>query len=115
MDPVTFAKLWLIVRPVKRIKAWRTRRKMRSWYAEHGRPVDEVLEDFHPVDEVSMDAVKGALKSKLVWLGLVQLAYSLFETWANGGLNAEAVSTAIAGAMTIVFRAVTSKPLADKA
>jgi len=63
---------------------------------------------------LTVDSLKGALKSKLVWLGVAQLAYSLFETWANGGLNAEAVSTAVTGALTIIFRAVTTQPLSQK-
>lgn len=61
-----------------------------------------------------MDAIVGALKSKLVWLGLLQIGYSLFEAYTAGGLNAEAVSTAISGALTIIFRATTSQSLAAK-
>lgn len=108
MDLLTAAKLWMVIRPIRR---WKERRKRGETVAR-----DEVLEDFNSTeDEVSMDAVKGALKSKLVWLGLAQLTYSLFETWANGGLNVESVSTAISGALTIVFRAMTTNSLADKA
>ena len=53
MDPLTFAKLWLVVRPVKRIKAALQRRK-----AKAGKPVDEVAEEFNSPDEVPMDKLK---------------------------------------------------------
>ena len=66
-------------------------------------------------NDMNMDAIKGGLKSKLVWLGIVQLAYSIFKLWANDGLNAESASTAISGALTIVLRAVTTTSLAEKA
>lgn len=56
----------------------------------------------------------GALKSKTVWLGIAQILYSLFEAYSNGGLNAEAVTTAISGTLTVIFRARTSESLADK-
>ena len=65
-------------------------------------------------EDTQMGSLKGALMSKLVWLGLVQIGYSLFETWSSGGLNAEVVSTAISGVLTIIFRAMTDKSLADK-
>ena len=68
-----------------------------------------------PVEQVKMDSIKGALMSKLVWLGIVQIGYGLFEAWSSGTLNAESVSTAISGVLTIVFRAVTTNSLADKA
>jgi hypothetical protein len=55
MDPITFARLWMVVKPVKRLKQWRQKRKMESWRAEHGEPADEVAEDFNlPTGEVSM-------------------------------------------------------------
>lgn len=80
------------------------------------RPADEgTAEFFQPDEEVSMDAIKGALVSKLVWLGIVQILYGLFEAWTSGTLNAESVSTAISGVLTIVLRAVTTSSLADKA
>lgn len=40
-------RAWLLVKPVKRIRQWRTKRKMRSWHEEHGGPPDEILEDFN--------------------------------------------------------------------
>ena len=96
--------------------AKRKREKMASWYAEHGHPLDEVSEDFNvPTDEVSMDAVKGAFRSKLVWLGVVQVAYGLFQLWANGELSPETAGPVVSGALTIMLRAITTSSLADKA
>jgi hypothetical protein len=92
-------------------RAARTARK-----AKRPRQPDEAAGEFFQQENDDMDkAIVGALKSKLVWLGIVQIGYSLFETWANGGLNAEAVSTAISGVLTILFRAMTTTSLADKA
>lgn len=45
------AKLWLLIKPVQRIRQWRTKRKLRSWVEEHGGPPDEIKEPFHPTDE----------------------------------------------------------------
>jgi hypothetical protein len=116
MDPLTVAKLWLLVKPVKRIRQWRTKRKMRSWHEEHGGPPDEILEDFNSQpDEVSMDAVKGALRSRLIWLGLAQVVYGLVQLWADGMLTIESAGPVLGGAVTIWLRAVTKDSLADKA
>lgn len=80
-------------------------------------PPDEVAEDFNSTDEVStMNAgsLKGAAKSKLMWLGFVQVAYGLFELWANGALTADSAGPVITGALTMVLRAITTESLADK-
>jgi hypothetical protein len=89
------------------------RQKVRARRIRRGKAKQQKLQLEDP--RMNMDTLTGALKSKLVWLGIVQVGYSLFETWASGGLNAEAVSTAISGVLTIVFRAVTNTSLADKA
>jgi hypothetical protein len=120
LDPVSWgqiAKLWLVVKPVRRIKAWRKRRKMASWLEEHGQPMDEIAEDFNsPTDEVVMgDAWKGAAKSKLVWLGIAQVLYGLFELWVNGTLTVESAGPIISGGITVWLRAITTQSLADKA
>lgn len=108
MDPITLAKLWMVVKPVKRIKAWRKRKK--------GQPVDEVAEDFNsPREDVSMDSLKGALKSKLIWFGLAQAAYGIIQLWATGTLTVESVGPVLSGAITVWLRAVTTGSLADKA
>lgn len=115
------AKTWMLVKPYKRIRnairQRRTRKAMQSWHDEHGGLPDEIVEDFHsqPDEDISMDTLKGAAKSKLVWLGVAQVAYGLFQLWATGMLTAESAGPVVAGALTVVFRAVTSKSLADKA
>ena len=77
---------------------------------------DEVSEDFNsPADEVPMKALYGAAKSKLMWLGVAQVLYGLFELWANGTLSAESAGPVISGALTMVLRAITTGSLADKA
>lgn len=74
------AKLWLFIKPVKRIRQWRTKRKMRSWHEEHGGPPDEILEVFHEeprevrVNEQVASVVRSVLKSAgggLVGAGVV--------------------------------------------
>jgi hypothetical protein len=118
LDPVSWgqiAKLWLFVKPVRRIKAWRKRRAMRSWIEEHGQPIDEIAEDFNS-EEVAMSPVwKGAARSKLVWLGVAQVLYGLFELWATGSLTVESAGPVISGGLTIWLRAITTQSLADKA
>lgn len=115
MDVLSAAKLWLLVRPVRRIKAWRKRRKLESWTDEHGGPPDEILEEFNSLpDEVSMGALKGAVKSKLMWLGLAQVLYGLIQLWANGMLTIESAGPVLGGVLTMWFRAVTDKPLSAK-
>jgi hypothetical protein len=103
----TLVGLWLKYRPIRR---WRTRRAKR---AEHP---DEIVEDFNSQpDEVSMDAVKGALRSRLIWLGVAQVVYGLVQLWADGMLTIESAGPVLGGAVTIWLRAVTKDSLADKA
>lgn len=63
------ARVWLLVKPWKRLRQWRMRRKqLKSWTEEHGGPPDEILEDFHPkpdedvMNEQALSFVRGALK-----------------------------------------------------
>lgn len=46
MDPVTVAKLWLLIRPWRRFKIWRGKRKLAktAWATHH---LDEVAEEFN--------------------------------------------------------------------
>jgi hypothetical protein len=77
---------------------------------------DEVSEEFNqPVEDVSMDAVVGAFKSKLVWLGFMQVVYGIFQLWATGDLSPETAGPVVSGALTIVLRAITTGSLAEKA
>lgn len=76
---------------------------------------DEGAGEFFQSDEgVSMDAVKGALKSKLVWLGFVEALLGLTHAVANGGVTEEAIGAFGAAVATVALRAVTSQSLADK-
>lgn len=58
MDPLTVAKLWLLIKPIKRIKE---RRRAK-------RALDEVREDFNSPDEVSMDYKAFAVQAVLAVL-----------------------------------------------
>ena len=64
-DPLTFARLWMLIKPAKRLREWRKRRAMQSWAEHH---LDEVPEDFNvPPDEgfmseVQLSYLRGALK-----------------------------------------------------
>lgn len=120
IDPLTAARLWLLIKPYKRIRNAirhrRTRKAMQSWHEEHGGPPDEIREEFNsPPEEVRMDAVKGALKSRLIWLGLAQIVYGLVQLWANGMLTIESAGPVLGGAVTVWLRALTNESLADKA
>jgi hypothetical protein len=71
--------------------------------------------EFLTDDEVPMDAVVGAFKSKLVWLGFMQVVYGIFQLWATGDLSPETAGPVVSGALTIVLRAITTGSLAEKA
>ena len=109
------AKLWLLVKPWQRFKIWRGKRKLAktAWATHH---LDEVAEPFNSTDEdVSMDALKGALKSKLIWLGVAQVVYGLVQLWANGMLTIDSAGPVVSGALTMILRAATKESLAEKA
>lgn len=108
MDPITLAKLWLVVKPVKRIKERRAAKKAAAAAAS-------VEGQFQYDEGASMEILKGAAKSKLVWLGLAQVAYGIVELWASGTLSAESVGPVLSGAITMWLRAVTTQSLAEKA
>jgi len=62
-----------------------------------------------------MDSLKGALLSKLVWLGVGEIVWGLAQVYLGGGvLTTESLTAAALGVITIIFRAVTDRPLADK-
>lgn len=56
----------------------------------------------------------GALKSKTVWFGIAQLAFSFGTAVAMGGVTEASVLTFVTGVTTILLRAVTDKPLSAK-
>jgi hypothetical protein len=71
MDPVTVAKLWMLVKPVKRFKAWRAKRK--------GEPV---------------------LQGKKTYLGIVITGVGLVMGWLGfGSEDASTLSAQLVGAL----------------
>jgi hypothetical protein len=62
-----------------------------------------------------MEALKGALKSKTIWLGVVVAALSALQA-SLGGLSAEQLGMAgpILGAVIVWLRTLTDKPLSGK-
>lgn len=57
----------------------------------------------------------GALKSKTVWFGVAQLIWSAAQVYmASGTLTPDAITTLVTGIGTLLFRAMTSQPLAQK-
>lgn len=57
----------------------------------------------------------GALKSKTVWFGIAQLVWAAAQVYMSSGtLTPEAITTLVTGVGTLLFRAVTSAPLASK-
>jgi hypothetical protein len=102
----------MLIKPAKRLKEWRKRRAMKSWEGHH---LDAAPESFNvQPDEVPMDAIKGALRSRLIWLGLAQVVYGLVQLWADGMLTIESAGPVLGGAVTIWLRAVTTESLSDK-
>lgn len=45
-------RLWLAIRPLRKLRQWRTRKRMASWAAEHP---DEVREEFNSDEEVTVN------------------------------------------------------------
>ena len=99
MMPALFlARAWLAVRPIRRLRDARRARR--------GLPPTSEGED--------MQAFTGALKSKLIWLGLAQLVWSGVQSYLAGTLTTDAAATLVTGALTIIFRAITTQSLAAK-
>jgi hypothetical protein len=87
------------------IKRLRQRRRAKRRLRELGIPEEGVMD---------LSAVKGAAKSKLVWLGVAQVAYGLFQLWVTGTLSPESAGPVVSGALTVVLRALTNESLANK-
>lgn len=98
MDPVTVAKLWLVVKPVKRIRQWRTNRKLKSWREEHGGPPDEILEEFNSTDEdVSMNPFPKGTQT------LSGIAVLVLVPWlAKYGIDSAQTQALVAAAGTLI-------------
>ena len=64
-----------------------------------------------------MEAVKGAMKSKTVWLGVLVAALSALQVGLNdAGITAEQLGVAgpILGALIVWLRSITTTSLVDK-
>jgi hypothetical protein len=55
-----------------------------------------------------------ALKSKTVWFGIVQAAGAAALVMMQDGVSETSVSLMVTSVVTVVLRALTDKPLADK-
>jgi hypothetical protein len=97
MDALNAVRIWLAVRPIRRIRAWRNRKKMQSWLAEHG-PADEVLEDFNSTDEVvSMNPFPKGTQT------LSGIAVLVLVPWlAKLGIDSAQVEAIVAAAGTLI-------------
>jgi len=102
LDPLTVARVWLLVKPWKRLKAWRVRRKARSWSEEHGGPPDEILEDFNspPDEDVMSEAQLSFLRGVLKWVSGALAAKGLIDLGDAAALQI-AVEALISGAVGI--------------
>lgn len=56
----------------------------------------------------------GALKSKTVWVGVLQLLIPVLTSYVNGGVTLTDLLPVITGVGTIIARAAATQPLADK-
>lgn len=56
----------------------------------------------------------GALKSKTVWFAIAQAAVAGAMVIAHDGVTETSVSLAVTSVLTVIFRAVTDKPLSAK-
>lgn len=94
MDPVTIAKVWMVVKPFKRMKQARLRRKARKKAEKDGRkyiePVVTDQEAEAEVKEVIARKAKGAVKSST--MGLAGLIIAL-GAWAQA--NPELLSAIV--------------------
>lgn len=116
MDPITFATIWMKVRPFHLLKLRREARKA----AEAGAiPLPEPITEHAPehVDTVVRVAasIVGGAKSKLIWLAVAQFAYGVVVLWINDGtLTMSALEPLVGGLGTAAFRIFTGQTLAEK-
>lgn len=91
-------KLWLAIRPIKRLRRFREMRKIRKLSKE-----------------LTMDTIMQSLKSKTVWFGIATEVWGLVQVFlADGTFTTEAFVSLVSGAIIVVLRAVTTKPLSHK-
>lgn len=116
MDPITFATIWMKVRPFHLLKLRREARKA----AEAGvTPIPEPQTEHPPehVDTVVRVAasIVGGARSKLIWLAVAQLVYALVQLWINdGAITAASAEPMVTAFLTGLFRIATGETLAEK-
>ena len=97
-------RLWLAVKPVRRIRNLRERRRKRK-----GLPPLETTE------EQDVQAIIGAFKSKTIWVAIVVEAWGLVQVFLEGGVfTRESVSALVLGILMIVLRSITNTSLSAK-
>ncbi len=98
MDPLTAARLWMLIKPVKRLREWRKRRAMKSWHEEHGGPPDEIVEEFNvSPDEVSMNPFPQGTQT------LSGIAVLILVPWlAKFGIDSAQAQALVAAAGTLI-------------
>lgn len=115
MDALTVAKLWILVKPWKRLRQWRTRRKMRSWLEYHA---DETAETFNSEPTEVRMTLMGVLKSKTIWFGLllsISGAAGLFlQTDVVPLVHSDPLALLVIGLIVKVLRVLTTQPLSAK-
>lgn len=111
VEPVSAIKagtfLWKLAKPITRIKRRLNKRRSRL-----GKPLLEINE------EGEVKALKGALKSKMMWFGLVQAIIGSIAAFAETNLvpmlEGDPSALLVTGIVTLGLRAVTDKPLSAK-
>lgn len=102
---------WVKHRPFsKEAKARRQSKRAARKAAKRGEFIQPVKESEMLSNLFSL----GALKSKLVWLGIAQIVWSVVQAYLGGTFDAQTLSTAGSGILTILFRAVTNSSLSEK-
>ncbi len=100
IDPITGAKLWLAVKPIRRFKAWRNRRRERKGLP----PLDESFE----VEDVNMEGKK-------TYSGIAIMIVGFVLGWLGIGgeedaMNLVAAGTELVGAIVAVYGRWAAKP-----
>lgn len=125
MDPLTLAaRLFMIWHPFRRRREHReAKRAALSAAIEPATSLSSPESAAVATDGASptleeietMNAMKGALRSRLVWLGLAQFLYGLFNMWATGQvITPDSIGPLLTGAATVWLRALTTGTLASK-
>lgn len=118
MDPITFATIWMKVRPFHLLKLRREARKAEAAGVPTIAPAEPVTD--HPPEHVEAvvkvaATIVGGAKSKLIWLAVAQFIYGAAVLWINDGtLTASSLEPLLGGLFTAAFRIATGQTLAEK-